>query len=84
MKSYGLLLLGLVLVSFTMRIKEKIIKIKGNNHIKMGVFTLNRCNPSKYLPKSNKIKIAAAHCEAKPANLDQTILLSFVGIFFKL
>jgi len=77
-------LFGLVVVSFTIRIKEKIIKINGSNHIKMGVFTLIRCRLSKYLPENNKIKIATAHCDAKPANLDQTILLSFVGIFFNL
>ena len=87
MKNYELWLsefLVAVFVSLMIRIKEKIMKIKGNNHIKMGVLTLIKWSPSMYLPKNNKIKMATAHWEAKPANLDQTILLLVVGIFFNL
>jgi len=52
--------------------------------MKMGALILNKSSESKYFPKNNNKKIATAHCDAKPANFDQTILLSAEGLFFNL
>ena len=60
------------------------IKMNGSNHINMGALSFNKWSESKYFPKNNNIKIATAHCDAKPANFDQPILLSAEGIFFNL
>jgi hypothetical protein len=73
-----------VLVSLMIRSSEKMMKMNGSSQINMGALNLTKRSVSKYFPKNNNKKIATAHCDAKPANFDQTILLSAEGLFFNL